>query len=237
MNFFKKLTAAVIAAAALISLTACGSRYDDYIVDGGDRITSLREEFAALDSGVLSVYNTETDELQSEFTFLYNKKDVLKFSYKSTQEGEPYYEYYDGKSLNIQRKGEVMTFKWPNPNYKKYKRGKDTHPNASGGIFFYEPACMTLEEDEKTAVVIMTTGETEDCYSYSYDLNRLSEYMATETPEGTVVSFVTDYYYDKSGKFLRMEEICTLDNGTIYSSTVKISCENEIEEIINYIEE
>lgn len=237
MKLFKKIAAVVISAAALISLTACGSRYDGYNVEGGDRIISLREEFAALDSGVLSIYNTETGEVQSEFTFLYNKKDVLNFSYKSTQEGAPYYEYYDGKSLNIQRKGEVYTYNRFSPNYKKYKRGKNTHPNASGGIFFYEPAYMVLEEDGKTAVVIVTTGEAEDCYSYTYDLNRLSEYMTTGTAEGAIVSFVTDYYYDKSGNFLRMEEISTLDNGTVYSSTVKISRENEIDEIINYIEE
>lgn len=236
-RFFRKLTAVILAAVMIISFSACGSRFDDYEVLGGEKVVAVRENFAALDSGVLTVLNTETGEKQGEFTFYYDKKDVLHFSYEATYGGEPYYEYYDGKALNIQRNGEAASYKWPNANYKKYKRGKDTHPNASGGIFFYEPACMFLEEDGKTAVVVKTEDDNGECYSYSYDMEVLSKYMATETNEGKMTSFEVKFFFDKEGNFLRMEEISTLENGTTYSSTVVISRQNEIDEVTNFIKE
>ena len=223
----KKILSVILSAIILLGLTACGK--DKVTVDGQDLVKAAQEAYVALDSARLVVKDIDTGEVSQEFTFKYYD-DVLHYVYESTVDGKEYYEYNDGKTLQIKKTGEVKSYKWPSKNFTKFKR-KNPHPNASTGIFFFEPDCIgnasvTIDAEKNTTV------------AYSYDMAKLSKKMTTETTEGKMYAFDTTFVFDKDGKFLKLNEASSFEKDTektkhIY--TIEVEDENGISEIQNPI--
>lgn len=230
----KKLLAVIFAASLMFTLAGCSPKNKDKatVSAGAEEILAAKEMYRSLDSGKLNVINGETGETERIFTFKYTDRDMLNFSFEAVIAGGKYYEYYNGKSLTVNKGAEERTFKWPSSGFKKYKRGDTkTHPNASTGIFFYEPQLMKgLTDGFAPAEVIAEEGGI-TCYRYDYDMEKLSQYMNTVTGEGTMVSYVTEYRFNEGGEFVSLSEISALDSGKVYNYLMTVTDRNQIKEI------
>ena len=88
-----KFTVLRIAAAAALSaliLTSCSLNPS---VDGDELIKKAREEYKALDSAKVIMTNTETGEIEQTFTFKYDEKDILMYSYEGKSENSEYAQF------------------------------------------------------------------------------------------------------------------------------------------------
>ncbi|MEG0615023.1 MAG: hypothetical protein RR540_04640 [Oscillospiraceae bacterium] len=199
----------VIAIVTAFVFTACGQPE----VDGDELIHTAKAEYKALESGKLTISDEDSGETQSEFVFKYDKKTLI-FAFKSQKDEQDYFEYNDGKSMKFQVKGEVSEYKWPSKNFTKYTK-KKPHPNASTGIFFFEPDCVSSAKVEET-----DGGKT---VTYAYDIGKLSKKMAVETSDGKMTEFSTEYHFDSDGNFAELLEKSTFDSGKSHCYSIKIS--------------
>ena len=224
----KKMLSILMCVVILMGFTSCSSKVNT--IEGQDLIASAQKAYKALDSARLVITDADTGKVQQQFTFCYDDK-VLHYLFESTSGGKVYYEYNNGKNVQIQKSGKVKTYKWPNSNFKKYKRS-GTHPNADTGIFFFEPKYISDIKVDKT------DGNTE--VFYSYDIKKLAKKMTTKTTDGKMTVFETKFIFDKNGNFQKLLETSSFDNdGEKISHTysVEITDRNEIKEIVNPIKD
>ncbi len=222
MKTFNKILLVFIAIIIPFVLSSCGKKQED--APGAELIKSAKEAYESLDSARLVIKDCDSGEVKQEFVFRY-EGDVLTYSFKSVSASGVYYEYNDGKSLQIENNGEVKTYKWPSGNFKKYKRSK-THPNASGGIFFYEPSCIS-----KVSVNPSGNGTMVD---YEYNVDSLSKKMQTFTSEGKMTAFETRYVFDGDGNFSMLYEISTFGEA-VHTYSVEILDRNAVDKVENPI--
>ena len=222
MKVFNKILLVFIVIFIPLVLSSCGEKQDD--APGAELIKSAKEAYEKLDSARLVIKDCDSGEVKQEFIFRY-EGNVLTYSFKSVSSSGVYCEYNDGKSLQIENGGEVKTYKWPSGNFKKYKRSK-THPNASGGIFFYEPSCIS-----KVSVNPSGDGTMVD---YEYDVKSLSKKMQTSTSEGKMTAFQTRYIFDGDGNFSMLYETSTFGDA-VHTYTIEILDKNAVEKVENPI--
>lgn len=230
----KKILCVLLSAVILIGLTACGG--SKVTVEGGDLIKAAQKAYTELDSGKLIISDTSSGEEQSTFTFRY-EGNVLHYLTQTKLGDIIGAEFNDGKQLVYKEGDSVETYKFPQKEFKKYKRS-DTHPNASAGMFFYEPDCMKTASENVADVKVTETDEGTS-YFYDYDIALLSKKMTTETAEGKMTVFSTEYVFDKDGNFVKLIESSTFEIGEDTqenSYTITITDRNAVDEIINTIQ-
>ena len=230
----KKLLTVFLGIIILFGFSSCQKAYT---AQGTEYIKAAQQAYKSLDSAELTISDSNTGDVVTRFVFKYEGK-ILHYMYETISKGEIYKEYSDGESLQVQKSGEVTTYKFPNPKFKKYKRS-GTHPNADTGIFFYEPKCIKTFDGSDLADGAVTIHEDGTSYLYDYDMKKLSKKMTTETTEGTMSAFTTEYFYDKENNFQKLVEVSTFEkNGetVTHSYTIEIGQRNQITQIVNPIQ-
>lgn len=229
----KKILCVLFSAVILIGLTACGG--SKVTVEGGDLIKAAQKAYTELDSGKLVISDTISGEPKSFFTFRY-EGNVLHYFTQTEVGGAAAAEYNDGKQMVFQEGDSVETFKFPQSEFKKYKRS-NPHPNASAGMFFYEPDCIKTASKNVADVKVTETDEGTS-YTYDYDIALLSKKMTTETTAGKMTEFTTEYIFDKDGNFVKLIENSKFETGgdpIVSSYYIEITDRNAVDEIENTI--
>ena len=91
MRFLKTAAVALTVAVCLLC-TSCGTpelKHDTLVYQA-------REDYAALDSAKVVITNEDTGDIEQEFTFKYDEKDVLTYSYYGKNGGKEYAQYNNG---------------------------------------------------------------------------------------------------------------------------------------------
>lgn len=208
-----KIIAILLAVVMSMAFTSCGGKSNP--VEGETEIRAIQAVYKSLDSGRLVVSDVNTGEIITEFSFEY-LDNVLKYSTKTTLNGNEYLEYNDGNSLRVLQDGKNMEFKWPNKNFQKYTR-KKTHPNADTGIFFFEPKRIESAE-------ISTNNGIKEIF-YQYDMEKLAKAMPMETSAGELTRFTTTFFFENDDYQYLLEE-STFGNGDVHCYKVEVLDEN-----------
>ncbi|MBR1422349.1 MAG: hypothetical protein IJ571_02745 [Ruminococcus sp.] len=210
----------IAAVMSLGLLTGCGEVKD---AEGADLILNARKEYAELDSAKVIMANLSTGEVDQEFTFKYDEKDVCVFSYYGKNGDDVYAQFNNG----------VEDMKYENGKYTHAVRGDRTfnqytrsakHPQADEGLLVYTP--QAVKKAEKTE------QDGEISVKYEYDLAKLGAEI--EGIEAT--GFETEYRFTKEGDLLWFTET-TLSKDETYSYKIEITERNSVEKVVNTVKE
>lgn len=164
--------------------------------------------------------NTDTDEVEQEFTFKYDEKDVLTYSYYGKSENNEYVQYNNGAKCDTYENGKFTHLVKGENGFSKYTR-QIPHPQADEGLLIYTPVYITeaTVTDENNVTHI----------HHEYD----AEKMGAEVEVGTVTGFCADYYFEGE-ELLYFTETTTADeNGEekVYSYKVDITERNAVDKV------
>lgn len=221
MNLKKVIVTA--AAAVVCLLSACTGRSN---VEGGELINKARDNYVSLDSAKVIMTNTESGEAEQEFTFKYDEKDVLIFSYYGKGDDKEYAYYNDGYQSDMLNNGEYTHLTSDDKDFQKYVR-KSTYPQADKGLILFEAGSV------KEASVKEEDGVTH--ITHIYDADKISNSESKDK----LKEFTAEYFFDKDEKLLYFVETSVLDNDgkeERYSYKIEITEENSVGSIENVVQ-
>ncbi len=219
MKYFKT-AAAALAAAVCLFCSSCGEpelKHDELI-------NKAREDYAALDSAKVVITNENTGEVEQEFTFKYDEKDVLSFSYYGKYNGDEYAQYNNGFESYTYDNGEYTHAVKGDKDFSQYTR-KSKHPQADEGMLMFSPKAVSNVSD-----VIDSDGAV--TVIYTYDVSALGE----DIEKMGATSFSTTYYFDKDGGLEYFTENTQTKDGN-YDYKVEITERNSVDKIENKVED
>ena len=216
------IAAAVTAVFAAVMLCSCIGGAKD--VEGGELIKKARAAYKALNSAKVVMTNTATGQPEQEFTFKYDEKDILLFSYWGKSENSEYAQYSNGAEMFTYENGESSYKQKGDDGFVLYMR-ETTHPQADEGLILYSPGAVTeaSQTDENGVTHI----------HHVYDVSKIG----AKSESGTVTEFSADYYF--SGEELQyfVETTVVEENGTKkqYAYKVEITEKNAVDKVENTV--
>lgn len=221
----KKLGAMLLTAAvSLILLCSCIGNVRD--VEGGELIKKARQAYRALDSAKVVMTNTATGEVEQEFVFKYDEKNILLFSYKGKSEKNEYAQYSNGMELFTYENGTESYVQKGEKNFVLYTRDT-THPQADEGLILYSPAAVTdaKQTDENGITHI----------EHIYDVKKIG----AQAESGTVTGFSADYYFKGEELLYFVETTKVEENGAekTYAYKVEITEKNAVGKVENTVKQ
>lgn len=195
-------------------------------VEGGELIKKARADYKALNSARVLMTNTATNEVEQEFTFKYDEKDILVFSYKGKSEKNEYAQYNNGAELFTYENGELTYKQKGEEGFVLYTRDT-THPQADEGLILYSPSAVT------EAVKTEENGLTH--IHHVYDAAKIGAKSET----GEVKEFSADFWFKGEELQYFVETTTVEDNGEKkdYSYKVEITEKNAVGKVINTVKE
>lgn len=208
-----------------ISACSCSLKNEDKA--GGDLIKAARQEYCGLDSAKVVMTNENTGEAEQTFTFKYDEKDVLMFSYYGKSENSEYAQYNNGTECFTYDNGEYIHSVRGDDDFVRYTRAV-THPQADEGLLIYEPKYIVSDSSE-------TDDSGIEHITHVYD----AEKIGAEVEHGDVTDFCVDYYFDPDGSLLYFVETTTADEDgeeVTYPYKVEITERNSVKDVENTTE-
>ena len=225
MSFLSKLKGLAACLTAALCLSACSLSAD---VEGGDLIKKARESYTSLDSARVTMTDTATGQVEQVFTFKYDEKDTLIFSYYGKNGDTEYAQFNNGAEQFTYDNGEYSYLSRGQDGFVRYTRTV-THPQAGAGLLIYTPqnitdAKVTENEDGTTTV------------THEYDVKKIG----ATVPEGEVTGFRAEYVFDENEDLLYFVETTDAKSGEEakqYSYRVDITQRNAVEKVENTTEQ
>jgi len=212
-----------LAAAAAVMLCSCFGAKD---VEGGDLIKKARTAYAELNSAKVIMTNTASGEIEQEFTFKYDEKNILVYSYKGKSEKNEYAQFNNGVEMFTYENGNLTHILKGDKNYQLYVKGA-THPQADEGLILYSPDAVS------EANVTDENGVTHIRHVYNVDkINAQSE-------SGKVTGFSADYYFKGEELQYFVETTETEEDGQkkTYAYRVDITEKNAVQTVENTVKQ
>ena len=219
----RKIFAAGLAV-LMLGLACCGKAEDKA---GGALIKQAREEYASLDSASVVMTDMNTGEEAQSFTFKYDEKDTLIFSYYGKSENNEYAQYNNGLECFTYENGEVSHTTKGDTDFVRYTI-KMPHPQAAEGLLIYSPENITEAKEETVPEGIKVT--------HVYDVQKIG----AKVEEGTVTGFRAEYLFDGDGKLMYFDEITEAENNgseNTYDYRVEITEEKGVSLVENTVEQ
>ena len=211
---------ALIASAvtALGILSACANEPE---LEGSELILDARKAYAELDSAKVTMTNEETGEVDQEFTFMYDEKDVCVFSYYGKNGDDVYAQYNNGVEDMKFENGKYSHTVRGDRDFNQYTRSA-RHPQADEGLLVYSPtAVKKADKSEKDGEISVR---------YEYDLAK----MGAQIEGVDATGFETEFRFTKDGELLWFTET-TLSKDKNYSYKIEITDRNSVEKVENTV--
>ena len=222
MTNILKRTAALLTFALLAS--GCG-RVEDKA--GGELIKRARAEYASLNSAKVVMTDLATGREEQCFTFKYDEKDTLVFSYYGKSAKSEYAQYNNGVECFTYENGELGHSTKGDADFVRYTR-KLPHPQADEGLLIYSPQNITEASEETVGDGIKVT--------HVYD----AEKIGAKAEDGTVTGFWAEYMFDGEGEleyFTETTETQT-DSGTqTFAYRIDITEKNSVGTVENTVKQ
>lgn len=213
----KKIACLCLSAITALCLTACGKPE----VAGDQLINNARSSYTELDSACVVMTNTKTDEVEQTFTFKYDEKDVLTYSYYGKSDSSEYAQYNNGIECMTYENGEYSYCTKGDKEFSQYTR-KATHPQADEGMIIFEPSAVTdakmTEENGITHIV------------HIYD----AEEIGATAENGEVTGFSAEYFFDENENLMYFVETTNTEvdgEKKDYSYKIEITQQNSVEKV------
>ena len=216
------VTAALTAVLAAVMLCSCIGGAKD--VEGGELIKKARAAYKALNSAKVVMTNTATGQPEQEFTFKYDEKDILLYSYWGKSEKNEYAQYNNGAELFTYENGETTYKQKGEDGFVLYMR-ETTHPQADEGLILYSPDAVTeASQTEENGVTHIR---------HVYDVSKIG----AKPESGTVTAFSADYYFSGEELLYFVETTTVEENGAEkqYAYKVEITEKNSVDKVENTV--
>lgn len=219
MKILRLILAITTAATVAAAVSSCGVTPS---AEGEDLIKAARKDYKALDSAKVTMTNVETGAVEQTFTFKYDEKDILMFSYEGKSEKSEYAQFNNGMECFTYQNGEYTHVQKGDKGFDLYTR-KTTHPQADEGLIIYSPSAITessvKDEDGITHV------------EHIYD----AEKIGATAESGKVTGFRADFYFDGQELLYFTETTDVEESGQDkeYSYRVDITEKNSVGTIEN----
>jgi hypothetical protein len=201
--------------AAAVIMGGCGKTEDKA---GGLLIKQAREEYTSLDSAKVVMTDMATGEEEQCFTFKYDEKDTLIFSYYGKSDNSEYAQFNNGLECYTYENGEVKHSVNSDADFVRYTR-KMPHPQADEGLLIYSPQNIISAKEEIVDGGIKVT--------HVYDAQKIG----AEVEDGEVTGFTAEYYFDEDGGLEYFTETTTAEYGgeeETYAYRVDITEKNSV---------
>lgn len=207
---------------AVVCLSGCGAAEDKA---GGTLVRRAREEYVGLDSARVIMTDMETGEEEQCFTFKYDEKDTLIFSYYGKSENSEYAQFNNGLECFTYDNGEMVHSTKGEPDFVRYTRTM-THPQADVGLLIYTPQNIISASEDSVDGGIRVT--------HVYD----AEQIGAQTEEGEVTGFTAEYFFDEDGELEYFTETteAQVDGRTeVYAYKIEITEKNCVGTVENTV--
>ena len=219
----RKLVRAVLGAlAAAALLSGCNEAEDKA---GGLLIKQAREDYASLNSAHVIMTDMATGEQSQSFTFKYDEKDALVFSYYGKSENSEYAHYNNGVECFTYENGEVSYCTKGDKDFVRYTR-EMTHPQADKGLLIYSPENITSAKEETIEGGIKVT--------HVYDVKKIG----AKVEDGEATGFTAEYYFDENGGLEYFTETTKAECGgksETFAYKVEITEKNSVDTVENTV--
>lgn len=216
------VTAAMLS--AMLLLSGCGEAEDKA---GGELIKRAREEYTSLESARVVMTDMETGEEEQSFTFKYDEKGTLVFSYYGKSDKTEYAQYNNGVECFTYDNGETDYSIKGDDDFVRYTR-KMPHPQADAGLLIYTPQNITSAKEENVEGGIKVTHE--------YDV----KLIGAQVEEGEVTGFTAEYFFDEDGSLEYFTETteAQVDGKTeVYAYKIEITEKNSVGTVENTVKQ
>lgn len=218
-KLFKGLAAALFTA---FVLSGCGEVADK---EGGALVRQAREEYTSLNSARVVMTDMETGNEEQCFTFKYDEKDTLVFSYYGKSENTEYAQYNNGVECFTYDNGTLEHIVKGDSDFVRYTR-KMPHPQADAGLLIYTPQNITSAKEESV------DGGTKVTHEYDVKL------IGAELEEGEVTGFTAEYFFDENGSLEYFTETteAQVDGRTeVHAYKIEITEKNSVGTVENTV--
>lgn len=203
---------------ALILLTGCGGEK----LEGQKKVEKAREDFSKLHSGVVTVTNLTTGEVEQTLTFKYDEVGILLYSLTGTTDGKPYEQYCNGYELYTFENDSLDVVKKQETTYQTYTYDV-RYPMTDDDYLYFEAGKIT-------SVSSVELDDGSSSYVYNYEPSAIT----ADENLGELKSFMMTFYFDKNDKLTHFDEFSTYQkNGaeTSYEYRMEISDRDSVEKI------
>lgn len=208
----------------IVCISGCGETEDKA---GGLLVKQARRDYAALDSARVVMTDMATGQEEQCFTFKYDEKDALIFSYYGKSANSEYAQYNNGIECFTYENGEYTHVTNGDADFVRYTRDM-THPQADEGLLIYNPQNITSAQEETVADGIKVT--------HVYDPAKIG----AKVEEGEVTGFRAEYYFDEDGELEYFTEITDSENNgknETYAYRIDITEKNSVDKVENTVEQ
>lgn len=191
----------------------CGCQIEDEKVEGQELVENARESLAKLESGVITVTNNLTNELEQTLTFRYDEVGIFTY----ILEGDDYVQFCNGYEIYTDENGELSKITKSDSDYQAYTF--DVRYPMTDEDYLY------FASDKITDV--QANG---DSFVYSYDVSAVSGDDAL----GELVEFKTEYVFDNEGELVYFNEISQYNQNektTEHSYRIEIKQQNSVDSV------
>ena len=218
----RKLLTAGLAVICVVCFAGCSGAEDKA---GGALIKQAREEYTSLDSAKVVMTEISSGEVEQTFTFKYDEKDTLVYSYYGKSDNNEYAQYNNGIECFTYENGELSHLSKGDADFVRYTR-KMPHPQADAGLLIYSPQNIVDAKEETVDGGIRVT--------HVYD----AEKIGAKVEEGTVTGFRAEYMFDGDGRLEYFDEITEAENNgskDTYAYRVEITEQNSVDTVENTV--
>lgn len=202
---------------ALAFMTGCLENKE--LVEGQKLVDAVRKEFSELESGVITVTNNNTGEIEQQMTFKYDELGILLYSLTGEENGGEYAQYCNGYETYTLQSGIVTKVAKGDTDYDSYTYDI-RHPMTDEDYLYFDAGKVC-----ESRVDNLDGGGKKIYYKYGAEL------ISGEESLGKLQSFETVFWLDEKGKLSKLEEISVYEKDgkeTTYSYRIEISLENSV---------
>lgn len=179
-------------------LTGCGGEK----LEGQEKVEKAREDFSKLYSGVVTVTNVVTGEVEQTLTFKYDEVGILLYSLTGITDGKPYEQYCNGYELYTFENDKLSLVKKQETAYQAFTYDV-RYPMTDDDYLYFSP-------DKVKAVEKTHEDNGEICYSYDYEPTAVS----ADVKLGELKSFKVKFCFDENDILTHFEEISVYENNS-----------------------
>lgn len=221
-----------IALVVMLFLTSCSSKEP---LPGEELILDARKDYRALDSARVEIVNDITGETEQTFTFKYDEKGIMVYSYTGDSDGVHLKQFNNGREQFTYDNGVVTVLSSADLDFTAYSRDVP-YPMADEGLILFYKNGIIPEKCLLQEVSLQGAANPITHIKHEYDVSKISsEYSG----EGELKSFSVDYNFDCEGNlldFIESAEIANDGETKSYRYLVKIYDKNAVEKVENVVD-
>lgn len=195
----------------LTALSGC--QIEDEKVAGQELVENARITLSQMNSGVITVTNNLTNEVEQTLTFRYDEVGIFTY----TLEGDGYTQFCNGYEIYTQENGEISKITKSDSDYQTYTADVRYPMTDEDYLYFASEKLGDVKSEGNV-------------FTYFYEVSAITG----EENLGKLEEFKTTFAFDDEGEFIYLDEISRYNQDgkiTEYSYRIEIKQQNSVDSV------